>query len=321
MVFLLYSLGPHPSKPILSDRMPEVPKDLHKLREFVQKNEDALSIKEGNKAEIIWASDTNPQKTKLSLVYLHGFSASEEEGNPIHREFAKRYGCNLYLSRLAYHGLKDSEPLLHLTADSLYNSAKSALSIGTQLGDSVILMATSAGGALALTLAAKEQNIPIKGLILYSPCIEIFDQNAKILDKPWGLTLARWISNGNYIQSKKVDSAGLKFWYTKYRLEGLVSLQNFLDFSMSENTFEKVKIPVLSLLYFKDEKYQDSTVNVKAIRKMFGSLGTLPSQKELVELPNVGNHVLASKWRSKDLNSVRKATFDFAEAKLGLKAL
>jgi len=280
--------------------------------------ESRLPVKLNNQARILWANDSNHQKTHIALVYLHGFTASQEEGNPLHSEFAKRYGCNLFLSRLAMHGLKDSDAYASLTADSLFNTAKMALKIGMQLGDSVILMATSAGGALALSLAAEEQNIPIKALILYSPCIQIFDPNSKILDKPWGLTLARQISKGKYLFGRQ-DSLSKKYWYSKFRIEGVIALQNFLDHAMIRENFEKVHVPVLCLAYYRDSIHHDSTVSVPAIKTMFSELGS--KDKQLIILPNVGDHVLASYLRSKDLNAVRQASFHFAEKDLGLKRI
>ena len=314
----MYLLGPKPKSPKLLADLPPSPKSLIVLEDSICRSEGNPMIKNGNEAKIIWAKDSVPQKTHYSLVYLHGFSASEQEGNPLNREFAKRYGCNLFLSRLAMHGLKDSNAFEKLTADTLFNTAKSALKIGTQIGDSVILMATSAGGALALTLAAIEDHTPIKALILYSPCIKIFDPNSKLLDGHWGLQLARMIVKSKYNKGRQ-DSFAYKYWYPKYRLEGLVALQNFLDGSMKETNFKKIKIPVLCLDYYKDQKIQDSTVSVSAIHTMFAQLGTPSSQKTLLDLPNVGDHVLASFMRSKDLVSVRKATFQFAETKLGMK--
>src|SRR5690606_4415203 len=90
-----------------------------------------------------------------SVVYLHGFSASEREGFPVHTEFAKKHGFNLFLARLDGHGLNTPEPLLDMTAQGLWKDAREALAIGKQLGDKVIVMGTSTGGTLALMLAAE----------------------------------------------------------------------------------------------------------------------------------------------------------------------
>ena len=93
-------------------------------------------------------------KTAYSIVYLHGFSASQAEGDPVHKNIAAMFGCNLYLSRLAEHGIDTTEPMMNLTADKNWESAKQALAIGKQLGNKVILMGTSTGGTNALQLGS-----------------------------------------------------------------------------------------------------------------------------------------------------------------------
>ena len=85
--------------------MPVVPAEAVPLEQYVQKEEAAHKLKPDNEARILWANDSLKNKTEYSLVYLHGFTASQGEGDPVHRDMAKKFGCNLYLSRLAEHGV------------------------------------------------------------------------------------------------------------------------------------------------------------------------------------------------------------------------
>lgn len=321
VILFIYHFGPKPQIPIIDGKMPGVQADLIKLDDSLSRSEAGLAVKPGDQAEIIWAGKGKKVKTHLALVYLHGFTASHEEGMPIHQQFAARYGMNLYLSRLSGHGLKSAEPFEFLTADSLYNSAKMALAIGCRLGDSVVLMATSAGAALALELAAREKHTPIKALILYSPCIRIFDPNAWVLGGPWGLFLAHKITGGNYLYSSRKDSLTAKYWYTRYRIEGAIALEQFIEKEMIPATFKEIKIPVLTCMYYKDGVHQDSTVKTSSIRWMVAKLGSISQIKPLIILPNAGDHVIGSYLRSKDLPGVRKATYAFAENIIGLKPL
>ncbi len=141
-------------------------------------------LKPDNEARIEWLNDSLKEKTEYAVVYLHGFSASREEGDPVHSDFAKKFGCNLYLPRLEDHGIDTTEPLAFLTADRLWNSAKESYAIGKQLGRKIILMSTSTGGTLALKLASEYPDIA--GLILLSPNIAINDGFAWLLNNPWG---------------------------------------------------------------------------------------------------------------------------------------
>ncbi|MGB5403930.1 MAG: alpha/beta hydrolase [Robiginitalea sp.] len=289
------------------------------LQAEINRHEAAIpNIKADNEARIIWA-DSIPKKTPYSIVYLHGWSASQEEGDPLHIETAKRYGYNLFLPRLSGHGLIEDEPMLTITADKLLNSAKEAIAVGKQLGDRVILMATSTGGTLALYLA--EGDPDIAGLLLYSPNIEIFDSNAKLLTHPWGVQMAKLVKGGDYHEFENPTEADRKYWTSKYRVEALAQLQVLMDETMTGETFQSVRQPVFLGYYYKDEVHQDSTVSVSAMLRMFDELGTPNDQKRKVPFPNVGAHVMTSYITSKDLESVKRETNSFMEEVLGLKPM
>ena len=171
LMFVAYIVGPHPSKPKYNSELPSVPSTAIALQQYISTKESAHKIKLNNEARIVWANDSLKQKTEYSIVYLHGFSASQEEGNPVHRNIAKQFGCNLYLSRLAEHGIDTTDALINFTPDKLWESAKEAYAIGKQLGNKVILMGTSTGGTEALQLAAAYPDVA--GIILLSPNIAI----------------------------------------------------------------------------------------------------------------------------------------------------
>ncbi|MEO0571717.1 MAG: alpha/beta hydrolase [Bacteroidota bacterium] len=314
---ITYLFGPKVKPPNLDKTLPRVTSDLAQLEKEIQDREASIkNIRLDNEARIIWA-DTILKRTEYSIVYLHGWSASQEEGDPIHTETAKRYGCNLYLPRLAGHGLMEEEPMLNLTADQLLQSAKEAIAIGKQLGRKVILMSTSTGGTLALPLAGGDPNIA--ALILYSPNIKIFDPTAELLTKPWGLQLAKLVTGNDYHEFDNRTPVRDQYWTTKYRLEALTQLQALVDETMVVETFKSVTQPVFLGYYYKDDIHQDSVVSVPAMLEMFEQLGTAAHLKEKVALPNVGDHVMASHINSKDLEAVREETFKFLEEVLNLK--
>jgi pimeloyl-ACP methyl ester carboxylesterase len=183
LLILTYFIGPRPATPVYETTLPQVPAAPADLEQYIRFQESQHKLKPDNEARIIWLNDSLREKTEYAVVYLHGFSASQEEGDPLHYEFAQKYGCNLYLSRLDGHGLDTTEPLGSFTAQGLWNSAKEAYAIGKQLGKKVILLATSTGGTIALKLAAEYPDIA--GVILYSPNIAINDSRAWMLNNPW----------------------------------------------------------------------------------------------------------------------------------------
>jgi esterase/lipase len=306
-LFVIYFLGPQPPKPILNDVLPTIV-SINALDAHIAAMEAPHKIKPNNQAKIIWA-DSSKTQTEYAIVYLHGFSASQMEGDPVHQNIAKQFHCNLYLARLAEHGIDTTEDLMNLTAEKYWESAKMAYAIGKQIGKKVILMGTSTGGTLALQLAATYPEIA--GLILYSPNIEVFNPSAPLLDNPWGLQIGRAVLKSNYVDIKYKDSAYPKYWNSHYRIEAVVNLQNLLEATMTEATFKKIHQPTLALYYYKDEAHQDNVVKVKAIQKMMQQIATPANLKMEMAMPNTGNHVIASPIVSNDIVSVEKATAKF----------
>ncbi len=313
ILVIVYLSGPKPSHPIYDTTLQEIP-EIIDLPTYVALQESNFRIKPGNEAEIVWADSVHRQ-TEYAIVYLHGFSASKEEGNPAHTYLAKALHANLYLARLADHGLDTVAPMQYFTADRLWNSAKQAYAIGKKLGKKVILLGTSTGGTLALQLAATYPEI--NSLVLMSPNIAINDSNAWLLNDPWGLQIARKVTGGNERKVEGKSQVYKKYWYINYRLESVVQLEEMIETTMVKTIFEKVKQPVLMLYYYKNEKEQDPVVRVDAMLKMFDALGTPVDKKQKIAIPSAGNHVIGSAITSKDIKGVAHAMDGFIKARLG----
>lgn len=318
LIIAIYALGPEPDAPVWDPSRVTVPGDADGLEQYVATQEAKHKIKPDNEARIIWADSTR-SRTPFSVVYIHGFSASQEEGDPVHETFAKAFGCNLYLARMADHGVDTTDQLLYFTPDRWWQSSKEALAIGKALGDKVILMSTSTGGTMSLILAAEYPD-DVFAMINMSPNIEINDDNAWLLNKPWGLQLARLVMNGDS-RSFPPDSAKDRYWNNPYRLESVCQLQEMVDDKMKEETFAKVKCPTLTLYYFKSEEEQDPVVKVAAMKEMNRLLATPDSSKVMVAIPNAGGHVIGSHIVSKDIESVNKAVMEFASKVLRMQPI
>lgn len=308
-LLIIYFLGPAPSSPEWNSITVQVPEDPDALQKYVSDEESRHRLKPGNEAQIIWVDSTR-RKTEYALVYLHGFSASQMEGHPVHRQFAQEFGCNLYLARLADHGIDTVEALFNFTTDRYWTSAKEALAVGKALGEKVILMSTSTGSTVALALAAEFPD-DVHALINLSPNIAINNDAAFILNNPWGLQIARIVMGGKY-REWEASEERKKYWYTKYRLEATVQLEEMLESKMKAETFKKVTQPCLTLYYYNNEEAQDPEVRVSAMLKMHEQLGTHTDLKRAVAIPDAGVHVIGSSLVSKDVEQVRREIERFA---------
>lgn len=309
ILIIIYFLGPQPSLPKYNNEIPVVPSEAVPLENYVANKEAKHKLKPDNEARIVWWNDSTKEKTEYAVVYLHGFSASQEEGDPVHREFAKKFGCNLYLARLAEHGIDTTEPLANYTAEKSWRSAVEAYAIGKQLGKKIILMSTSTGSSLALRLCGEFPDISAN--VMMSPNIAINDPNAWLLNNRWGLQIAHLVI-GKYREADDTTALYKQYWNQRYATSALVQLEELLESTMKEATFRKVTQPSLLLYYFKDDDHQDKVVKVSAMKRMFLQLGTPDSLKRQVAIPNAGNHVLASPIKSKDVENVKSAIDKFA---------
>lgn len=319
-LILVYFVGPTMPKSVLNQNLPTIQGSVVNYVTSME-GKPGLKIKAGCEAKIVWANDSTRQATEYVLLYLHGFSASWREGFPVNEEFAKKFGCNAFFARLAAHGEISDNPLLDMTSDRLYESAKEALVIAHQLGQKVVIMGCSTGCTLALKLVADFPGL-VAGMILYSPNVQIKNRTAVLLSGHWGLQIAQLNFGGKFrVLDNDPNGEVCKYWNCTYRAEATVYLQQLLDNTMSKEQFDKVKCPVFVGYYYKDEQNQDEIVEVKASLQMFKELGTPDNQKRLVDFPNAGNHVLCSPLYSGAVPEVKNATFQFAEEILGMNSV
>ena len=303
-----YFAGPRPEAISLDPSFPEIEESLNELDHYLAVREAAFVLRKDNEARIIWADSI--RQTEWVVLYLHGFSASQGEGAPLHQHITQKLGANLLLARLAGHGYRN-EQLGEYTAIGAWEDAKEYLALAEKLGQKVLIMGTSTGCSYALNLAAEFPE-KVKALINLSPNIRVKDPNALLLDDPWGEQIAHLVLGD---QRRVVsDSAGhALYWDTLYTVHALVELENLLESTLIPETFAKVKQPVLNLCYYKSDAEQDPVVSVEKIEWMHDLLGTAENQKRLVKLDKVGNHVLGSPIKSKDVPGTEKAISDFLD--------
>ncbi len=315
---LLYILGPKAEFVMVNPDPVSVNVPLNDLDDYIAQQESKVSdIKPDNEARIVWL-DSTKQKTEYALVYLHGFSASQEEGDPIHTNFAQRYGMNLYLPRIAGHGRLDSNSFINLTPEAMLASAKEAISIGKKIGEKVVLMSCSTGSTYSVYLTAHDPSIHSQ--IMYSPNIDLHDPMSDLTTGPWGSWMLEKVL-GDERNHISYTPEAQKYWNPTYHKNGIIAVKALIEQTMNTEVFEKINQPMFIGYFYKDENAFDDVVSIPEMKRLIKEISTEEDKKRIEAFPDVHSHVIASRVMSKDVASVQNSTFKFAEEVLGFKPI
>lgn len=308
---IVYMLGPKLKHEELTIEFPEVPTRIAELQNYLAQREDSvLGLKPGNEAYIVWADSLNKRKTPYSIVYVHGFGASPMEGDPVHRFLAAHFGANLFVTRLPEHGIKRENGMEYMTPQALANAAGEAYQIGKSLGDEVIVVGTSMGGALTLLLASQQPDI--KAIAVYSPAIRDYGEKLSAIFNPWAQKIMEKTAMKKLTYQKREGEKAL-YWSEDYNINGYKSLAVIMYSNMNEATFKKINQPLFLGYYYKDNEAQDMVVSVPKMKEMYEQVSTPASMKREKAFPNSGDHVIGSSITSGDWEGVLFSTIDFLE--------
>jgi alpha-beta hydrolase superfamily lysophospholipase len=232
---------------------------------------------------ILWNDPAAHSTTPLSLVYIHGFSASRKDITPVVETLAGTLRANAFLTRLAAHGSATGAEFATVTAQDWLDDAREALAVGRRIGERVILIGTSTGALLA-TLVALDDNSPrIAALVLLSPNFGLRDWRAKFISGPLGRVLARIVIGREH--SFRPDSPGhAAFWTTRFPSGGIVALMDLLNYARSIH-LDHLGIPTL-IIY----THKDTVVDTQAIQDRFDEIRA--PAKLIVDLPEASRHEL-----------------------------
>jgi pimeloyl-ACP methyl ester carboxylesterase len=235
---------------------------------------------------IVWNDPLAKKKTPISIVYIHGFSASRREMYPVWDEVAQALGANLYFARLKGHGLSDGEAMGDLTAQDFLDEGRVALAIGRRLGDQVILVGMSTGATIVLHLANENRDAKdIRAMVLVSPNHMPATKSAKFISGPFGRLWAR-LFIGSHRSFETLNELHAKYWTPHYRSEAIPAMMDLVK-AAEKIDLSKIQIPTLTL-YTK----KDTVVDVGLIESRHAEIGA--SKKQIVDLPEADRHEFAS---------------------------
>jgi pimeloyl-ACP methyl ester carboxylesterase len=201
--------------------------------------------------EIIWAFPASKAKTPLSIVYIHGFSASKGEVRPLPDLVAKALGANLFYTRLTGHG-QDGAAMGSATVNDWVNDYAEAMAVGRAIGEKVLIISTSMGGGLTtwgLTQPALSENV--LGAIFISPNYGVQAAGSQILTAPWGKQLANLIV-GKERSFVPVNELHGSLWTPVYPTDAVIPMAGLTALAVAQPV-EQIKTPAF-FIYSKTDK-------------------------------------------------------------------
>ena len=222
-------------------------------------------IIDGVEKQVIWADEANV-KTPLSIIYLHGFTATSKEIRPVPDRVATALGANLYFTRFTGHG-RQPTALANATVGHWMDDVGEAIEIGKQIGETVIIMATSTGGTLAAAAALDKAAMEnIGGIIFVSPNFAINSRAANLLTWPFA---RQWVPLviGKEQQGNPRNDLHARYWMMTYPTTALIPMAAIVA-AVDRESYDDVEVP--ALFYY---SRQDQVVAPEKTAAFAGSWG------------------------------------------------
>ncbi len=251
-------------------------------------------------------------KTKIAMLYIHGYGASRGEGEFVIDTIAKKLKYNTYYLRLPGHGTNMDD---HKNTEyyQLLDTAIEAAQMTKLLGEKLVIIGTSMGGGIATYIAAEHPDIP-DAVILVSPFYRFANPVGNALFfRPFFRTVLLFTTyRERHDPYDDPNDNWTMYWYAKNYWASLHSLLDLGDLIANDDVYQKVKCPVLLLYYYKDDIHKDTAANVDAMLYAYNKFnnGTPHPLSTKVAIEN-GDHVLLSKYVKSDWDKAEKAITSF----------
>lgn len=245
-------------------------------------------ITPGTRKRVIWQPGFEDRRTPVSLLYVHGFSATSEEIRPVPDRVAAALGANLVFTRLQGHG-RGGAALADADVAGWVADLAEGLAAARAVGDRVVVMATSTGATLMAAAALDpELSAGVAAVIFVSPNFGINDSAAPLLTLPAARYWVPLVAGSEHSYVPQSDGQA-RYWTTAYPTRALMPMAALVR-RVAKLDFTRARIP--ALFWLSDE---DRVVRPDISRRIAGRWGG-PARVQTVRMgvgddPN--SHVIA----------------------------
>lgn len=236
------------------------------LQEQVLKSESQIENLKPNQERLIqFASPAAPNVTPISLLYFHGFSASRKEISPTVENLAEKLKANVFFGRLKGHGINSFQALKEVTMEDWENDLKQDYSVGAQLGQKTVVIATSTSATLLMNLISQGAVQP-SAVVLISPNFGFERWDSELLLWPLARYWVEWVMGAHRSFTPK-NQMQSEFWTTQYPYRVTVEVMRTVQ-KFRKSDFQNYSVPTLVLMNPKDsvvdpEKIKSGLKNIK----------------------------------------------------------
>jgi pimeloyl-ACP methyl ester carboxylesterase len=237
--------------------------DIKDIDSLLDSQEKILrGLRPGTEKKVLWAQGKG-LKSITSIVFIHGFSASRVEIDPVVDLIAAEMSANVYFTRLRGHG-QDGKALGETTYEQLLDDTIEAIKIGKSIGDEVVLIGCSTGCSLIHIAMSQDQNI--KAAIYISPNFGPKPIKGQALRIPGAKFLVPLVFGQEHSFVAKNDEYAT-CWTTKYPTKALFTIKTTV-LAAHQVDHRAIKVPIM--MWFSDE---DKVVNAKWTRRIASMMG------------------------------------------------
>ncbi len=217
---VLWFLGPREPVALAAPIAPEALGDLD--RHFADAEARFDDIVPGTEKRVVWAGAPGA-RTDLSILYVHGFSATSEEIRPVPDRVAGALGANLVFTRLQGHG-RGGAAMAEASVAGWMTDLAEGFAAARAAGDRVVVIATSTGATLVtLALSRPEFAEGVAGAVMVSPNYALNGRFTPMLTWPAARIWLPWLL-GPTRSFEPRNAAQARYWTQSYPVEALLPM-------------------------------------------------------------------------------------------------